>query len=130
MTEVKKCDLGQELILKYSFSKATGKLKYSNDVCPDIVSNKVSNVASAFHNHFNAPHTCNPHGLLDGSGNCKQAVASGGNMQNGSLGETQIHTSGSSIVIVTKVSGTYNVNDGEVLKDTIQIQWSKKDLHL
>ena len=53
MTEVKKCDLGQELILKYSFSKATGKLKYSNDVCPDIVANKISNVANAFHNHFN-----------------------------------------------------------------------------
>ena len=122
MTEVKKCDLGQELILKYSFSKATGKLKYSNDVCPDIVANKISNVASAFHNHFNAPYTCNPHGLLDGSGNCKQAVAAGGNIQNGSLGETQIHTSGSNIVIVTKVSGTYNVNDGEVLKNTIQIQ--------
>ena len=46
MTEVKKCDLGQELILKYSFSKATGKLKYSNDVCPDIVSNKVLTMKS------------------------------------------------------------------------------------
>ncbi len=122
MTEIKKCDLGQELILKYSFSKATGKLKYSNDICPDIVANKVSNVASAFHNHFNAPHTCNPHGLLDGSGNCQQAVASGGNIQYGTLGETQIHVSGNEIVIVTKVSGTYNVSDGEVLKKSIQLQ--------
>ena len=122
MTEVKKCDLGQELILKYSLSKANGKLTYSSDVCPDILSNNASKTADAFHRHFNAPETCNPHGLLDGSGNCKQAVAAGGNMQYGSLGETQIHTSGNSIVIVTKVSGTYNVNDGEVLKNTIQIQ--------
>ena len=122
INELKKCDLGQELILKYSFSKATGKLKYSNDVCPDIVSNKVSNVASAFHNHFNAPPTCNPHGLLDGSGNCQQAVASGGNIQYGTLGETQVHVSGSNIVIVTKVSGTYNVNDGEVLRNDISLQ--------
>ena len=120
MTEVKRCDLGQELILKYSFSKATGKLTYSSDLCPDVYN--VRKTADAFHNHFNAPETCNPHGLLDGSGNCKQAVASGGNMQYGSLGETQIHVSGNSIVIVTKVSGTYNVNDGEVLKNTIQIQ--------
>jgi len=67
-------------------------IKYSNDVCPDIVANKVSNVASAFHNHFNAPYTCNPHGLLDGSGNCKQAVAAGGKSQNGTLVETQIRT--------------------------------------
>ncbi len=116
MTEVKKCDLGQELILKYSFSKATGKLKYSNDVCPDIVANKVSNVASAFHNHFNAPPTCNPHGLLDGSGNCQQAVASGGTVGNGKLGETQIFGSGSAIVIDTKVK------DGEVLNNSIQLQ--------
>ena len=126
MTEIKKCDLGQELILKYSFSNATGKLTYSSNVCPDIVANKVSKVASAFHNHFNAPPTCNPHGLLDGSGNCQQAVASGGNMQYGSLGETQIHVSGNDIVIVTKVSGTYNVNDGEVLKNSIQLQWKLK----
>jgi prepilin-type N-terminal cleavage/methylation domain-containing protein len=121
-TSILKCDLGSELILKYSFSKATGKFKYSNDVCPDIVANRVANVASAFHNHFNAPPTCNPHGLLDGSGNCQQAVASGGNPQYGKLGETQVHVSGSYILIVTKVSGTYNVNDGEVLKNTIQIQ--------
>ena len=122
MTEVKKCDLGQELILKYSLSKATGKLKYSNDICPDVIANKVSDVASAFHHHFNAPPTCNPHGLLDGSGNCQQAVASGGNIRDGQLGETQIHVSKGNIAIVTKVSGTANVSDGEVLRNDISIQ--------
>ena len=59
---------------------------------------------------------------MDGSGNCQQAVASGGSIQYGTLGETQIHVSGNDIIIVTKVSGTYNVNDGEVLKNSIQLQ--------
>ena len=77
---------------------------------------------SHFSNHFNAPYTCNPHGLKDGSGNCQQAIAQGGNIQYGKLGETQIHASGNKIVIVTKVSGTLNVNDGEVLKNSIQLR--------
>ena len=121
-TSIKKCDLGQELILKYTYSNATGKLTYTNDLCPYVVANNVTQMANSFHYHFNAPHTCNPHGLLDGSGNCQQAVASGGSIQYGTLGETQIHVSGNDIIIVTKVSGTYNVNDGEVLKNSIQLQ--------
>ena len=121
-TSIKKCDLGQELILKYTYSNATGKLTYTNDLCPYVVANNVTQMANSFHYHFNAPHTCNPHGLLDGSGNCQQAVSSGGSIQYGTLGETQIHVSGNDIIIVTKVSGTYNVNDGEVLKNSIQLQ--------
>ena len=115
-TEIKKCDLGQELILKYTYSMATGKITYTNDLCPYVVANNVSQMASSFHYHFNAPATCNPHGLLDGSGNCQQAVASGGTMGNGKLGETQIFGSGSTIVIDTKVK------DGEVLNNSIQLQ--------
>ena len=119
---IMKCEIGQELILKYSYSMATGKLTYTNDLCPYVVANNVTQMANSFHYHFNAPHTCNPHGLLDGSGNCQQAVSSGGSIQYGTLGETQIHVSGNDIIIVTKVSGTYNVNDGEVLKNSIQLQ--------
>ena len=122
MTEIKKCDLGQELILKYSYSKSTGQTKYYNDVCPYVSANNLSYVATAFHNHFNSPSTCNPHGLLDGSGNCQQAVASGGSIQNGKLGETQIHVSGDNIVIVTKVSGTLNVAGGEILRNNIGLK--------
>jgi len=121
-TSFTKCEIGQELILKYSYSMATGKLTYTNDLCPYVVANNVTQMANSFHYHFNAPHTCNPHGLLDGSGNCQQAVSSGGSIQYGTLGETQIHVSGNDIIIVTKVSGTYNVNDGEVLKNSIQLQ--------
>ena len=121
--EIKKCDLGQELILKYSFSKATGKITYTNDLCPFVVSNNVSQMAQSIIYHFNAPPTCNPHGLLDGSGNCQQAIASGGNIQYGKLGETQIHVSGNNIVIVTKVSGILNVNDGaEILSNSIALE--------
>ena len=122
-SELKKCDLGQEVILKYTYSKATGKITYSDNICTDVFANNVSEVSSAFHNHFNAPRTCNPHGLKDGSGNCQQAIASGGNIQYGKLGETQIHVSGNNIVIVTKVSGILNVNDGaEILSNSIALE--------
>ena len=116
--EIKKCDLGQELILKYSFSKATGKITYTNDLCPFVVSNNVSQMAQSIIYHFNAPPTCNPHGLLDGSGNCQQAVsgAGAGTIGNGKLGETQVIVSGGKIIIDTKVK------DGEVLNNSIQLQ--------
>ena len=116
--EIKKCDLGQELILKYSFSKATGKITYTNDLCPFVVSNNVSQMAQSIIYHFNAPPTCNPHGLLDGSGNCQQAVsgAGAGTIGNGKLGETQIIVSGGKIIIDTKVK------DGEVLNNSLQLQ--------
>ena len=121
-TSIMKCEIGEELILKYSYSKATGQTKYYSDVCPYVRANNLSYVATAFHNHFNSPATCNPHGLKDGSGNCQQAVASGGNIQYGKLGETQVHVSSNNVVIVTKVSGTLNVNDGEVLSNSIKLQ--------
>ena len=54
MTEIKKCDLGQELILKYSYSKSTGQTKYYNDVCPYVSANNLSYLATAFHNYFNS----------------------------------------------------------------------------
>ena len=116
--EIKKCDLGQELILKYSFSKATGKITYTNDLCPFVVSNNVSQMAQSIIYHFNAPPTCNPHGLLDGSGNCQQAVASAGQgtIGNGKLGETQIIISGNNLIIDTKVA------DSKFLNNTIKLQ--------
>ena len=120
MNSLMKCEMGDELILKYSYSKATGKVKYTSNVCADI--GDTSKMQSHFSNHFNAPYTCNPHGLKDGSGNCQQAISQGGNIQYGKLGETQIHSSGNNIVIVTKVSGKLNVNDGEVLKNSIQLR--------
>tara|TARA_B000000557_G_C20588030_1_gene364319 strand:- start:105 stop:617 length:513 start_codon:yes stop_codon:yes gene_type:complete len=113
-TNVMKCELGQELILKYTYSKATGKLTYSSDLCPFVSAKNVSKLADHFWAHFNAPSTCNPHGLMHSSGSCQEAVANGGSIGNGKLGETQIIVSGSKIVIDTKVK------DGEVLNNSIE----------
>ena len=119
-TSLMKCEIGDELILKYSYSLATGELKYSNNVCSD--SADASKMHSHFANHFNAPRWCNPHGLKETSGKCQQAVAQGGNIQYGKLGETQLHLLDGDLVIVTKVSGTLNVNDGaEIFSNTINL---------
>ena len=119
-TSLMKCKIGSKLILKYSYSLATGELKYTNDVCSD--SDDASKMQSHFAYHFNAPRWCNPHGLKETSGMCQQAVATGGNIQYGKLGETQLHVLDGDLVIVTKVSGILNVNDGaEILSNTINI---------
>ena len=115
-TNVMKCELGQELILKYTFSKATGKLTYTNNLCSYISTNNVSKMADHYWAHFNAPSTCNPHGLMHASGSCQEAIANGGSIGNGKLGETQIIVSGNNIVIDTKVK------DGEILNNSIQLQ--------
>ena len=109
-----KCEMGEKLILKYSFSMATGKLTYSSNVCGDV--GDAGKMQSHFANHFNAPPWCNPHGLKHTSGTCKEAVANGGSVGNGSLGETQIISSGNNLVIDTKVK------DGEVLNNSIKLQ--------
>ena len=114
-TSIKKCDLGEELILKYTYSKATGKLTYTNNLCSYISSNNVSKMADHYWAHFNAPSTCNPHGLMHSSGSCQEAIANGGSIGNGKLGETQIIVSGNNIVVDTKVK------DGEVLNNSIQL---------
>ena len=78
---------------------ATGELRYSNDVCSD--SADASKMQSHFVNHFNAQG-----GVIlmvkETSGMCQQAVNSGGNIQYGKLGETQLHVSDNDIVIVTR----------------------------
>ena len=115
-TSIKKCDLGEELILKYTYSKATGKLTYTNNLCSYVFANNTSQMANSYWAHFNAPPTCNPHGLTHSSGSCQEAIANGGSVGNGKLGETQIIVSGSNIVIDTKVK------DGEVLNNSIQLK--------
>ena len=109
-----KCEIGEELILKYSYSKATGKLKYTSNVCGDT--GDAVKMQSHFANHFNAPPWCNPHGLKNTSGTCKEAIANGGSAGNGSLGETQIISSKNTLIIDTKVK------DGEILNNSIQLQ--------
>ena len=97
-----------------AYNGYTAKLTYSSDLCPFVSAKNVSKIADHFWAHFNAPPTCNPHGLMHSSGSCQEAVANGGSIGNGKLGETQIIVSGSKIVIDTKVK------DGEVLNNSIE----------
>lgn len=113
-TNVMKREIGQELILKYTYSKVGGKLTYTSDLCPYVSAKNVSKLADHFWAHFNAPPTHNPHGLIHSSGLCQEAVASGGSIGNGNLGETQIIVSESKIIVDIKVY------DGEVLNKSIE----------
>ena len=105
-TSLIKCEIGQELILKYSFDLNTKKLTYTNDLCSYVDNKNVAFLQSAFSNHFNsptAPDWCNCHGLKHVSGTCQEGVANGGSIGNGKLGEIQIINSGSSLIIDTQI---------------------------
>jgi len=105
-TSLIKCEIGQELILKYSFDLNTKKLTYTNDLCSYVENKNVAFLQSAFSYHFNsptAPDWCNCHGLKHVSGTCQEGVANGGSIGNGKLGEIQIINSGSSLIIDTQI---------------------------
>ena len=85
-----KCEIGEELILKYSYDVNSHKLTYTSDLCSYVLASDVAKMRSAFANHFNAPPWCNPYGMLHNSGTCQEAVADGGSVGHGKLGETQI----------------------------------------
>lgn len=106
ITSLIKCEIGQELILKYSFDLNTKKLTYTNDLCSYVENKNVAFLQSAFSNHFNsptAPDWCNCHGLKHVSGTCQEGVANGGSIGNGKLGEIQIINSGTSLIIDTQI---------------------------
>ena len=105
-TSLVKCEIGQELILKYSFDLNTKKLTYTKDLCSYVENKNVAFLQSAFSNHFNsptAPDWCNCHGLKHVSGTCQEGVANGGSIGNGKLGEIQIINSGTSLIIDTQI---------------------------
>ena len=110
-TSLIKCEIGQELILKYSFDLNTKKLTYTNDLCSYVENKNVAFLQSAFSYHFNSPTSpdwCNCHGLKHASGTCQEGVANGGSIGNGKLGEIQIINSGTSLIIDTQIEkGTY-----------------------
>ena len=112
---INKCQIGQDLILKYSYSKATGKLVETSNLCPLVYQSKATQFANAIWAHFNAPPDYNCYGLKHSDGSCQQAVASGGAIGNGKLGETQIFSTSTEIIIDTKISDT------KVLNDTIKV---------
>ena len=121
-TNIRKCDLGQELILKGKNTK--GEITYSNDLCSYVSTRDIPMMTWSFFMHFNTPTICNPHGLMktmpDGSKECVEAVRwrSTSEIGNGILGETQIinHDYEWIIIIDTKVK------EGEVLNNIIKFQ--------
>ena len=110
-TNILKCETGQTLILKYSYDVNTKKTKYTSDLCSDVLAGNAANMQSAFANHFNSPKWCNPHGLKHTSGTCQEAIANGGSVGGGKLGETQILNSGSTLIIDTQVDSGQYLND-------------------
>ena len=114
-TSILKCEIGQELILKYSYDLNSKVLTYTNDLCPYVLAGNASHMQGAFANHFNSPKWCNPHGLKHTSGTCQEAIANGGGVGVGKLGETQIINSGSTLTIDTQVA------TGEYLSDIINL---------
>tara|TARA_X000000368_G_C22866272_1_gene638828 strand:+ start:359 stop:871 length:513 start_codon:yes stop_codon:yes gene_type:complete len=104
---VAQCSIGQELILKYSYDLNTKKTTYTSDQCSIVLAGNSSKMQSAFANHFNSPAWCNPYGLKHSSGTCQEAIANGGSVNNGSLGETLITNSNSNFLIInTKISNS------------------------
>ena len=128
-TNIRKCDLGQELILKERLDKTTGAMTYTKDICPYVSKKDVYMMSYKFHRHFNSPSTCNLYGLMKNKvifpGQCAEAIYMSwiGNLGKGTLGKTEIMMDKNNkpksewtIIIQTKVK------EGEVLNNIIKLQ--------
>jgi prepilin-type N-terminal cleavage/methylation domain-containing protein len=113
---VLQCEIGQELIIKYSYDLNSKQTKYTNDLCPYINAGNAVQMQSSFSNHFNAPPWCNPYGLKHASGTCQEAIANGGSVNRGKLGETQIINTGKDFLIIDT-----QISDGVYLTKTIKL---------
>ena len=113
---VVQCDIGQELILKYSYDLNTKKTTYTKDLCSYVLAGNAAQMQSSFSNHFNSPVWCNPYGLKHTSGTCQEAIANGGSVNRGKLGETQIINTGKDFLIIDT-----QISDGEYLTNTIKL---------
>ena len=108
-----KCEIGEELIIKYSYDVNSHKLTYTNDLCPYVLASDVGNMSEAFRNHFNAPPWCNPYGFKHASGTCQEAIGSG-QVGDGPLGKTFIvhtPTTGTTLVIDTQIAENEFLNN-------------------
>ena len=102
MTEIKKCDLGQELILKRNPTTNT------SDLCPYVLSGNASKIKIQLSYHFGSLNWCNTYGLKHSTGTCQEGVATGayddatvGRI--GELGEIKLLSTGSVIIVDTRV---------------------------
>ena len=102
MTEIKKCDLGQELILKRNPTTNT------SDLCPYVLSGNAYKMKIQLSYHFRSLNWCNTYGLKHSSGTCEEGVATGAYDpatvgQIGKLGEIKLLSTGSVIIVDTRV---------------------------
>ena len=110
------CEIGQELILKYSYDLNSKKTTYTNNLCPYVLAGNATQMQSSFAYHFNSPTWCNPYGLKHSSGTCQEAIANGGTVNRGKLGETQIINTGKDFLIINT-----QISVGEYLTNTIKL---------
>ena len=110
-TSITKCDTGGQLILKQNSTRNT------SDLCSYVRSGNIPALQSAFGNHFNTLGWCNPHGLKHTSGTCQEAVANGGSLGNGRVGETQIIGNSSKKIFYVDTK----VDDNTVLTNSINV---------
>ena len=98
-SELMKCELGQELILKQNPTTDTP------DLCPDVLAGNADKMATQLSYHFNSLKWCNPMGWKHNSGTCMEAVETSGTVGEGYTGATKLITlSGSpaTLIIDTK----------------------------
>ena len=105
-----KCENGYELILKKNLTTNTENL------CPTVMQNNALKMSSAFVNHFNTLEWCNTYGLMNSSGNCKQAVVKGAHIEEGNLGETLLIVSENFLFVHTKISTNENITNKIAIK--------------
>ena len=114
-----KCEIGEELILKYSYDLNSKVLTYTDDLCSYVQNKDATFMQSAFSYHFNSPTSpdwCNCYGLKHVSGTCQEGVANGGSIGNGKLGEIQILNSDNNIILDTQVEEGKYLNNIITLK--------------
>ena len=97
-TQLMKCSLGDELILKQNPTTDTP------DLCPDVLAGNANKIAIQLSYHFRSLNWCNPMGWMGGSV-CAEAVETGGTIGEGTTGATKLITSSGSpatLIIDTK----------------------------
>ena len=98
-TQLMKCSLGDELILKQNPTTDTP------DLCPDVLAGNANKMATQLSYHFNSLKWCNPMGWKHNSGTCLEAVETSGTVGEGYTGATKLITSSGSpatLIIDTK----------------------------
>ena len=121
-SELMKCEIGEELILKQNSTTNTA------DLCSYVLAGNANQMASQFSYHFRSLKWCNQFGWMGGSV-CAEAVEAGGTVGGGNSGAIKLLTKSSSsniIYIDTKYTCdplplTEGCNGGKTLTDSVEL---------